>query len=426
MKWNGLLGFLLAVPFVNGQQKESSTTPASHEFQDLVAALPHCAIQCMAPLLQKSSCAIGDLDCMCANRDFEEKATVCVRASCKLSEALVTKNLTEVACHRPIRDKSASYTAMNITTGVLAVIFALARLIFKQFFSCSQMVGPDDIIIVGAVMLGAPGIIVNQHGLIGNGLGKDVWTLPFAQLPDFAMYFYIMEIIYITEISLIKLSLSVFYLYVFPGGRIRRLLIGTAIFNVCFGIAFVITGVFQCTPVSFYWTQYLDNAPHGKCIDLNTFAWAHAAAGVAIDVWMIALPISQIRRLDLHWKKKIGVTFMFLIGTFVTVISLLRLKSVIYFANLINPTWDQWNVAWWSTMEVNIGIICTCLPTCRAILVRMFPNLLNTKEDGRSAICSQHLDTRIAEERGICSMELPSASTTVNDTKSAEKTYESL
>lgn len=64
----------------------------------------------------------------------------------------------------------------------------------------------------------------------------------------------------------------------------------------------------------------------------------------------------------------------------VSLISLIRLKSVTFFANLINPTWDQWNVAWWSTMEVNIGIICTCLPTMRLILKRIFPKLLATDE----------------------------------------------
>ena len=57
----------------------------------------------------------------------------------------------------------------------------------------------------------------------------------------------------------------------------------------------------------------------------------------------------------------------------VNVVSMLRLKSLIKFANSTNPTWDQLDVVYWSTTEVNVGMMCTCLPTLRLILVRLFP-----------------------------------------------------
>lgn len=37
-------------------------------------------------------------------------------------------------------------------------------------------------------------------------------------------------------------------------------------------------------------------------------------------------------------------------------------------------TWDNPGTATWSSMELNIGIICASLPTLRALLVRFFPN----------------------------------------------------
>lgn len=57
---------------------------------------------------------------------------------------------------------------------------------------------------------------------------------------------------------------------------------------------------------------------------------------------------------------------------------MLRLRSLIYFANSSNPTWDQWNLVYWSTIEVNVGMICTCLPSMRLILLRVFPRLFGT------------------------------------------------
>lgn len=40
-----------------------------------------------------------------------------------------------------------------------------------------------------------------------------------------------------------------------------------------------------------------------------------------------------------------------------------------------NPTYDQIDVSIWSTVEINIGIICTCLPSIRLFLIRLFPRL---------------------------------------------------
>lgn len=61
-----------------------------------------------------------------------------------------------------------------------------------------------------------------------------------------------------------------------------------------------------------------------------------------------------------------------------TVVSILRLQSLISFANSVNPTWDNWDVANWSTIEINVGIMCACMPVLRLILVRLFPRLLGS------------------------------------------------
>jgi hypothetical protein len=59
-------------------------------------------------------------------------------------------------------------------------------------------------------------------------------------------------------------------------------------------------------------------------------------------------------------------------------VSILRLQSLVHFAKSTNPTWDQWDVANWSTIEVNVGLICLCMPSIRVILVRLFPRILGS------------------------------------------------
>lgn len=63
----------------------------------------------------------------------------------------------------------------------------------------------------------------------------------------------------------------------------------------------------------------------------------------------------------------------------VTVVSILRLLSLSKFDASINITWDFYDVALWSTIEINVGIICTSLPTMRLILVRISPRAFGSQ-----------------------------------------------
>jgi hypothetical protein len=70
--------------------------------------------------------------------------------------------------------------------------------------------------------------------------------------------------------------------------------------------------IFQCSPVSLIWNGW-DGTHAGKCMS-SPIAWSNAAISIALDLWMLALPLSQIVGLQLHWKKKFGVAMMFAVG----------------------------------------------------------------------------------------------------------------
>lgn len=132
------------------------------------------------------------------------------------------------------------------------------------------------------------------------------------------MYFYVLEILYLTAITLVKLTLLVFYLRIFPRDFAKRwtreLLWATIVFNIVLGVTCIFLAVFLCSPVSYYWNQY-DTAASGTCLPSTPIAWVNAALNVALDVWMILIPLREVWVLRLHWKKKIGVVLMFLMGT---------------------------------------------------------------------------------------------------------------
>lgn len=57
----------------------------------------------------------------------------------------------------------------------------------------------------------------------------------------------------------------------------------------------------------------------------------------------------------------------------VTVLSILRLRSLVSFAKSPNnATWYNSDVTKWSVIEIGVGTVCACMPTIRIALVRCF------------------------------------------------------
>ncbi|KAL5374849.1 hypothetical protein PMIN06_012375 [Paraphaeosphaeria minitans] len=294
-----------------------------------------------------------------------------------LIESTATKNITTTSCGAPFRDRSAIYCTMSTTLAVLSAALVLLRLGYKMAMTSMEL-GLDDCFVFITLVSAAPSAAINVLGLAANGLGKDVWTLRFDQITNFSRYFYVVEVLYFAHITLLKLALLFFYLRVFPGQPVRRVIWATAAFNGLFGAVFVTVAVFQCRPISHYWNEWHGETP-GTCININALGWSNAAISIALDFWMLTIPISQLVDLQLAWRKKVGVVLMFCVGTFVTVVSIIRLHSLVDFAKSTNPTWDYWAVSNWSTVEINVGIMCVCMPSLRIILVRFFPKVLGTK-----------------------------------------------
>ncbi|CAO2656616.1 Nn.00g054190.m01.CDS01 [Neocucurbitaria sp. VM-36] len=338
--------------------------------------IPKCALPCLSTAIAESSCALTNSTCICMNTKLQDDAQACILQSCTLKQALTTKNLTATACHAPVVYKGESARVSNIILAVVTVFIALSRVIYKAIFSVGEL-GWDDWTVLSTLITGVPSVIIIDRGLIPNGLGRDIWTLPFDHITNFVRWLYALEVLYFLQIAQLKLTLLFFFLRIFPKPLIRRLLWATVVFNVLYGAAFVITAIFQCQPISHYWMAWHGESA-GKCININGLAWSNAIISIILDIWMLVLPLYEIFHLQLSWRKKISVAMMFCVGTFVTVVSILRLRSLVHFAVSTNSTMEQTDVISWSNIEVNVGIICACMPALRVMLVRCFPKVFGT------------------------------------------------
>jgi hypothetical protein len=114
-----------------------------------------------------------------------------------------------------------------------------------------------------------------------------------------------------------RASIILFYMRIFTSkandNKISRLLIGTMVFNVIYNFTFIIAIIFQCRPLPYFWTQW-EGLHEGHCGNYNMLAWVAAGTGIVFDLWMLALPLSQLMELRLPWKKKTMGSLMFFFG----------------------------------------------------------------------------------------------------------------
>ncbi|KAI0427567.1 hypothetical protein F5Y09DRAFT_315832 [Xylaria sp. FL1042] len=347
---------------------------------DLLRSLPSCAAECFEQTFPNSSCASPDLACLCKDAAFLGAVQKCEATSCTVKETLTSTNATLSACGVPKGDVSTTVLAIPASFGSLAILLYLLR-IFDRAYLMNLALGWDDYLLTAGVILGA---VLNFvcYPMVQHGMGKDFWSLTFPNIDITLELLYVAEIFYFPSEMFTQLSILAFYRRVFANTStaLQRGCIVLMVFVVLFGIANTLVIIFQCTPIDFFWTGWSGETT-GKCIDINLFSWIRAAIEIAVDIAIISLPLRDIIKTQLGWKMKVQVFIMFALGFVVTIVSILRLQSLIQFAQTMNPTYDNAPGIYWSVLECDIFIISACLPSIRSITLKMFPRFFGTKRD---------------------------------------------
>ena len=87
---------------------------------------------------------------------------------------------------------------------------------------------------------------------------------------------------------------------------------------------------------------------------------------------MFALPIPKLLHVQVGTRKKVGILMTFAVGLFVTTCSIIRLSYVVRWRKSTDPTWTYTVVALWSLVEVNVGVVCACMPSLAGPIKRFW------------------------------------------------------
>lgn len=103
-----------------------------------------------------------------------------------------------------------------------------------------------------------------------------------------------------------------------------------------------------------------------------THSMASTALNMATDLVIACLPLPVLNKLQLPSRQKYALMGVFALAGLVIIISILRLPSLIKLWETKDTSYQNPMVMIWSSVEINVGIICSCLPTLRCLFPRLF------------------------------------------------------
>jgi len=103
----------------------------------------------------------------------------------------------------------------------------------------------------------------------------------------------------------------------FPDRRFQFMVKFLIVYTALHTVAFFFAVIFQCNPVPFAWDKEL----HGKCLNLTSLTYAAAVLSGLLDLVTLLLPINELRKLQMSLDKKLGVIFIFIIGSWYAFLS---------------------------------------------------------------------------------------------------------
>jgi len=210
--------------------------------------------------------------------------------------------------------------------------------------------------------------------VVHNGLGRDIWTLNDNQITNVLYYYYLGEISYVVGLGISKIAILSFYLRVFPAKEFRMKIYAVMGLAIAYTIAFSFATVFQCIPVSTAWNQW-DGLHKGKCNNVHRQGWVAGAINIVLDTLVMILPMNN---LNMKLKQKLMVMSIVSVGIIVLFTSAMRLYSLVKFANSQNVTWDYVGAGYWSLLEIDVSIICGCMPALRLLMSMTLPKIKST------------------------------------------------
>ncbi|KAF2824470.1 hypothetical protein CC86DRAFT_248664, partial [Ophiobolus disseminans] len=114
---------------------------------------------------------------------------------------------------------------------------------------------------------------------------------------------------------------------------------------------------FMCRPLAFTWNKTL----HGSCIDVRPYWLGMSIVALFFDLTCVVLPIPVVWGLKCSVGKKVRLTALFGLGSFICIITLLRITKA-YTLDYTDLTHSAATAVMCAVPEPVLSLVAGCIP----------------------------------------------------------------
>ncbi|KXJ88975.1 hypothetical protein Micbo1qcDRAFT_213221 [Microdochium bolleyi] len=251
---------------------------------------------------------------------------------------------------------------VTYATYEIGLITSLIRLYSR---GCIQKTwGLDDYFAVAVVLVNAGQLAVLQMLLnINCGLPMAVMC-SFAAEPLYQIAL-VEEVVLYTVHFIIKMTFLTFYLRLSPQvWFLRTTYVGIAL-NLVIYVGSMLLTLLQCDPFDAIARPML--YPDRKCLDQFTVMMTPPVLNIAMDVYILALPIGIIVQLNMSLRRRIGVLAVVGSGLSSLIISCIRIPLVISLTSSPDTSYELGKMIIVVALEIQFAVVATNMPSFTAL-----------------------------------------------------------
>ncbi|KAH6668942.1 hypothetical protein B0J14DRAFT_432337, partial [Halenospora varia] len=242
----------------------------------------------------------------------------------------------------------------------------------------SKSFGIDDWLILAALVPSTAFMIISLLSETKFAWNRHIWDVPFDQVILGMKIIISTQILFTAGTMFVKCSmLTLIYRVVSKGtGHFPKVVLGAIVLVVVQSTLFTFMVIFQCRPISAYWTPSF--LPQTNCINQSLHLLIAGIINTVTDLMTVLLPIPTVWKLQLPLQQQIIVMMLFGAGILVTAAGGLRTYYTYEATVQYDATWHVYQVWLTSSVELYVGIICASLPATKTFFSTFLPTLLGS------------------------------------------------
>ncbi|QDS72116.1 hypothetical protein FKW77_003736 [Venturia effusa] len=272
--------------------------------------------------------------------------------------------------------------------------------------------GLDDVFIIIALIATAGFTTCMILANVQFGWSRHIWDIPLERISAALQVEWAIKMLYATAACFTRQSLLLSYYRLVQDASMksfRRVIHVASIYSVLTMLILLLLNLVQCDPIRAFWIW--PQMPNSRCWDDGILTVGCGIANTVADLMVTIIPIPLIARLDLPGRRRVGA-FIF-VGTGFLICAAGAARAFYTWRSLVSSydsTWESYGMFISAAIEINLGVICACVPTLRILFVKFANSAISaisshlsqtTPFDTKMTIQSEY--TSSFSDRTLCS-----------------------